>query len=283
LLPNIEADPPNAGVPFVTGALGVDCANGLVPPAVKLKAFAAGGWGLKAVFWLLAPNAGAGKDADGLPKALLGAADCVGGKLFVEPPKGLLPPKGFAPLLAGAGVEAAKFRLFCCGAPKFALCDRPCARALARACSLRRSSRRPAGVNLFVDMLVLWFSVRVTASCCCCVLRCSGYSRKRRLLAVLILGTKSQHVRAKVHCDARGQIEQCSDIGEGEGGRTCAQPIVLPLPVEGHPLGRRALHTAVLACLGQRYCPACWTTWSRSLAELRCDGCDRMSDRVITP
>jgi hypothetical protein len=45
LLPNIEAAPPNAGVlPFVGGALGVDCANGLLPPAVKLKSEDDGGW-----------------------------------------------------------------------------------------------------------------------------------------------------------------------------------------------------------------------------------------------
>jgi hypothetical protein len=53
LLPNIDADPPNAGagvLPFVVGALGVDCANGLAPPAVKLKPVDDGGWGLKAVF-----------------------------------------------------------------------------------------------------------------------------------------------------------------------------------------------------------------------------------------
>ena len=122
---------------------------------------------MKAVPWLLAPNAGAGKDAAALPKALLGAAGC-GGKLFVVLPKVLFPPRPpKAPLLPRAGVEAAKFTLlFCGGAPKFVLCNRPCARALAKACSLRRSSRLPAGVNLFADMLAQWLSVRVVERAC---------------------------------------------------------------------------------------------------------------------
>jgi hypothetical protein len=116
---------------------------------------------------LLPPNAG----KDELLKVLLGAAGCAGGKLFVAgPPKALFAPKPgkpFAPLLPELGVEAAKFTLFCCGAPKFALCARPCARALAKASSLRRVSRRPAGVNLFADMLAQRLSVRVGAGCCC--------------------------------------------------------------------------------------------------------------------
>ena len=166
LLPNIDAAPPNAGVPplpFVAGAFGVDCANGfaLAPPDVKLKPVDDGGCGLNAVPWLFAPNAGAGKDAAGLPKALFGPAGC-GGKLLP-----LKPPKAFAPLLVGAGVEAAKFALFCCGAPKFALCARPCARALAKASSLRRISRRPVGVNLFDDMFAQWLNVWLRASICC--------------------------------------------------------------------------------------------------------------------
>jgi hypothetical protein len=139
-------------LPFVVGAeFGV--ANGLVPPAVKLKPEDDGGCGLKPVPWVLAPNAG----KDELVKVLLGADGCAGGKLFVAPPpKALFPPKPkpFAPLSLGAGAEAPKLKLFCCGAPKFTLCDRPCAHALANACSLRQSSRRPARVNLFADMVV---------------------------------------------------------------------------------------------------------------------------------
>lgn len=75
---------------------------------------------------LLPPNAG----KDELEKVVLGAAGCAGGKLLVAlaPPKALLPPKppnAFAPPFAGAGAEAPKLKPFCCGAPKFALCDRP--------------------------------------------------------------------------------------------------------------------------------------------------------------
>jgi len=123
LLPNMD-DPPNAGagvLPLVAGP-ELAVANGFAPPAVKLKPADEGGVGLKPVPWLLPPNAG----KDEAAKLLLGAADCAGGKLLVAPPpKALPPPKPFAPLLAGAGVEAPKPKAFCCGAPKFALCDRP--------------------------------------------------------------------------------------------------------------------------------------------------------------
>lgn len=133
---NME-DPPNAGagvLPLVAAAelafaKGLD--TGVAPPAVKLKPEDDGGW--KAVVSLLAPNAG----KDELLNVLLGAAGWAGGKLLVVlPPKVVLapnPPKPFAPLLAGAGAEAPKLKLFGCGAPKFALCARFCARALANA------------------------------------------------------------------------------------------------------------------------------------------------------
>jgi hypothetical protein len=105
--------------------------------------------------WLLPPNAG----NDELEKVLLEAAGCAGGKLFVAPPPKALfppkPPKAFAPPFAGAGAEAPKLKPFGCGAPKFALCDRPFARILAYALSLRRVSRRPAGVKRLADMVAL--------------------------------------------------------------------------------------------------------------------------------
>lgn len=122
-LPNID-DPPKAGAgvfPLVAGA-EFAFANGFAPPAVKLKPADDGGVGLKPVPWLLPPKAG----KDELEKVLLGAAGCAGGKLLVAPPpKALLLPKPFAPLFAGAGAEAPKLKAFCCGAPKFALCERP--------------------------------------------------------------------------------------------------------------------------------------------------------------
>jgi hypothetical protein len=119
-------EPPDAGagvLPLVAGAeLAFALANGFAPPAVKLKPADEGGVGLKPVPWLLPPNAG----KDELEKVLLGAAGCAGGKLLVAPPpKALLPPKPLAPLFAGAGAEAPKLKAFCCGAPKFALCERP--------------------------------------------------------------------------------------------------------------------------------------------------------------
>jgi hypothetical protein len=124
LLPNMD-DGPNAGagvLPLVVGP-ELAVANGFAPPAVKLKPAAEGGVGLKPVPWLLPPKAG----KDEAEKVLLGAAGCAGGKLLVAlAPKALLaPPKPFAPLFAGAGVEAPKLKAFCCGAPKFALCERP--------------------------------------------------------------------------------------------------------------------------------------------------------------
>ena len=153
-------DPPNAGagvLPLVAGAefafaKGLD--TGVAPPAVKLKPVDDGGW--KAVLSLFAPKAG----KEELLKVLLGAADCAGGKLLVVlPPKGLLapkPPKPFVPLLAGAGAEAPKLKLFGCGAPKFALCARFCARALANTRSRRRILRRPATENRSAVMLAQW-------------------------------------------------------------------------------------------------------------------------------
>jgi hypothetical protein len=155
-LPNMDdAAPPNAGaavLPFVAGA-EVAVAKGLVPPAVKLKPVDDGGWGLKPVLWLFPPNAGK-EEAE---KLVLGAAGCAGGKLFVAPPPKALPPpnppKLFAPVLPGAGADAPKLKSPCCGAPKFALCDKPCAHMLACACSLRRISRRPATVKRSIFMV----------------------------------------------------------------------------------------------------------------------------------
>jgi hypothetical protein len=155
--PNI-APPPNAGaapLPFIAD-VPFDWKGfvGLALPAVKLKSVADGGWGLKPVPWLLAPNAG----NDELEKELLGAADCAGGKLFVEPPpKALLLPPNMPfvlllPPTAGAGADAPKLKPPC-GVPKFALCEGVCMRALASCCScLRRISRRPAAVWYLLDM-----------------------------------------------------------------------------------------------------------------------------------
>lgn len=140
-----------AGAEFAF-AKGLDA--GVAPPAVKLKPVDDGGW--KAVLSLFAPKAG----KEELLKVLLGAADCAGGKLLVVlPPKLLLapkPPKPFVPLLAGAGAEAPKLKLFGCGAPKFALCAKFCARALANARSRVRIRRRPATENRSVVMLAQW-------------------------------------------------------------------------------------------------------------------------------
>jgi hypothetical protein len=154
-LPNCcPPKPPNAGVDPLPFVMGEDAEKGLLAPAVKLK-LVAGGCGLKPVLWLPAPNAG----KEELTKELLGADDWAGGKLLVAPPpNALLPPKPmpfvlFVLLFVGAGAVAPKL-MPPSDAPKFALWDGVCVRSLAFCCScLRRISRRPAAVYLFVDML----------------------------------------------------------------------------------------------------------------------------------
>jgi hypothetical protein len=117
---------------------------------VKLKSVAEGGCGLKPVLWPVAPKAG----NDEAEKALLGALDWAGGKLFVAPPpNALLVAPNMPPLLPPtAGADAPKVKLD--GAPKFALCDGVCGCVLAArlSCS-RRIARRPAAVLYLLDML----------------------------------------------------------------------------------------------------------------------------------
>lgn len=130
-------EPPNdgAGAPPLVAGAGLDAAKGLLPPIVlppevKLKPVEDGGCGLKLAFWLLAPKAG----NDELVKVLAGVEDCAGGKLLVAPPpNALLPPKPkpFAPFSLGAGAGLGEPNVPCCGAPKPALCERPCKRLLA--------------------------------------------------------------------------------------------------------------------------------------------------------
>jgi hypothetical protein len=69
--------------------------------------------------------------------------DCAGGKLLVAAP----PNMGAAPM----GAEAPKLKPpDCCGAPKFALCERLCMMASVTCCCvcLRRIARRPAALYL---------------------------------------------------------------------------------------------------------------------------------------
>jgi hypothetical protein len=151
-------EPPKAGeaplpFPFIAGEL----AKGFAPLAVKLKSLAAGGWGLKPVVWLLAPNAG----KDELEKVLLGAADCAGGKLFVAPPPNALvlaPNMPFVLLLPPtAGADAPKLKLEG-AAPKFALCKGAWTRGLAN----RRSwSTRTLRLPLTVWMLCFLIVTRI--------------------------------------------------------------------------------------------------------------------------
>jgi hypothetical protein len=135
--PNMEPPPKAGGAPLpfpFIAAVFVE-AKGFALPAVKLKSFADGGWGLKPVLWLLAPKAG----KDELEKVLLGAADWAGGKLFVAPPPNglLLAPNMPLVLLLPptAGADAPKLKLDGCADPKFALCDGVCVRVLAARCS----------------------------------------------------------------------------------------------------------------------------------------------------
>jgi hypothetical protein len=151
---NMEPPPNAAGVlPFMELPF-VGLPKGFALPAVKLKSFAVGGWGLKPVLCEVAPNAG----NDELLKVLLGAADCAGGKLFVAPPpKALLPPPNMPPLVLlllppTAGADAPKPKPDCCDVPKLALCEGVCARVLASCFACRRRiSRRPAVVLYLVD------------------------------------------------------------------------------------------------------------------------------------
>ena len=125
-------DPPKGvDVPFVAVVPPFMPPKGLfVDDAGEKSNPPVGAW--KALLWLPAPKLGAGNEL--LVKALLVFDDCAGGKLFVAPPpKALLPPNMFEPLLSPPiGAVAPKLKLgCCCPPPKFALCDRPCAVALA--------------------------------------------------------------------------------------------------------------------------------------------------------
>jgi hypothetical protein len=134
--PNVAA-PPKAvdALPLV--------ANGLL----KL---AAGAGGLKPMLWLPAPNAG----NDELLKLALGAVDCAGGKLLVEPWRA--EPVPFALLLATAGADAPKAvpSPSGSGAPKPPASDDVCMRASAICWScLRRITRRAAAELYLLDMV----------------------------------------------------------------------------------------------------------------------------------
>jgi hypothetical protein len=147
----LNREPPKAGAaplpfPFIAAEL-VEAKGfeGVAAPAVKLKPSAAGGWGLKPVVWLLAPNAG----NDELEKVLLGAADWAGGKLFVAPPPNALVVAPNMPLVLllppTAGADAPKLKLGW-EAPKFALCEGAWTRMLA---NCARSFRLPSTVRKF--------------------------------------------------------------------------------------------------------------------------------------
>lgn len=87
---NIDPEKPPDVEPFTAGVgFGVKEANGLGPPAEKLKFDAVGGVGLKlkpAFAFEDAPKAGNDEFTNDEP----GVADCVGGKLVVAPPN--MPP-----------------------------------------------------------------------------------------------------------------------------------------------------------------------------------------------
>jgi hypothetical protein len=177
--PNIEP-PPKADVPlllpFIAGALFPEPNMLLLPPALKLKSFADGGWGLKPVLWLPAPKAG----KDELVKLLLGAADWAGGKLLVAPPPNALllaPNMPFVLLFPPtAGADAPKLKLLACGAAKFALIEGVCVRALAsRFAWSSRSLRRPSTVLYLPDgMATVQFAGAVAGARLGCTHGCSS-------------------------------------------------------------------------------------------------------------
>jgi hypothetical protein len=114
--PKMEPPPPKLGAGAVPLVAELEELKGLFP-AEKLKPDE-GGWGLKVELWLPAPKAG----NDEVVKELLGVEDCAGGKLLVAAPPNMgAPPVGAPPM----GAEAPKLKPpDCCGAPKFALCER---------------------------------------------------------------------------------------------------------------------------------------------------------------
>lgn len=126
--------------PLNVGALGPAPNAGALLPALKLKAFADGGWNalLGALLLLLPPKEG----KELLEKAFVGAGCCAGGKLVAPPPKGLLALPNMLLLLfpptAGDGAEKPKP---CCDAPRL---DGVCACELAMA--RMRIARRDSGV-----------------------------------------------------------------------------------------------------------------------------------------
>jgi hypothetical protein len=143
--PKMEPPPPKLGAGAVPLVAELEELKGLFP-AEKLKPDE-GGWGLKVVLWLPAPKAG----NDEVVKELLGVEDCAGGKLLVAAPPNMgAPPVGAPPM----GAEAPKLKPpDCCGAPKFALCERLCVMTSVRCCCActRRIARRSAAVYL-LDM-----------------------------------------------------------------------------------------------------------------------------------
>jgi hypothetical protein len=162
--PNIEP-PPKADVPlllpFIAGALFPEPNMLLLPPALKLKSFADGGWGLKPVLWLPAPKAGKDELVKLLPpNALLLAPNMP----FVL----LFPPT--------AGADAPKLKLLACGAAKFALIEGVCVRALAsRFAWSSRSLRRPSTVLYLPDgMATVQFAGAVAGARLGCTHGCSS-------------------------------------------------------------------------------------------------------------
>lgn len=193
LLKTEPPPPPNAiellPLPFMAGMLLAP--KGLLLPAVKLKSFAAGGWGLKPVLWLDAPKAG----NDELLKVLLGAADWAGGKLLVAPPPKALLPAPNMPLVVPptAGADAPKLKLLDGAEPKFALCEGVCICALAMRVSwARRIARLLAGVSNVCEGIASAVAAHTDA---CAKLTgielTAAPPAGRRILAVLILREQS--------------------------------------------------------------------------------------------
>jgi hypothetical protein len=280
--PKMEPPPPKLGAGAVPLVAELDELKGLFP-AEKLKPDE-GGWGLKVELWLPAPKAG----NDEVVKELLGVEDCAGGKLLVAAP----PNMGAPPI----GAEAPKLKPpDCCGAPKFALCERFCVMTSVRCCCActRRIARRPAALYLLgiagaaiadadVDAVEggarewVWANThgRGCASCTSCTARfdaldsggASQYNRKTR--------GESGSKRQALDRPGRGRGE-----GEGEGGRTCATPTAQQSRAGEPRPAHRAPRRGSRACLVQTNWRVCrtwlegWVGWMRRrLAMKECDG-----------
>jgi hypothetical protein len=265
--PNMEP-PPKAGeaplpFPFIAGVL--EEAKGFAPPAVKLKSLAAGGWGLKPVLWLLAPNAG----KDELVKVLLGAADWAGGKLLVAPPPNALllapnMPLVLLPPPPTAGADAPKLKLDGCAAPKFALCDSVCMRVLAACCSCSaRILRLPATERnpFFDDMQWVEMAGAVAGDGLTGGTHGSSSCWAAHFGSLDSRETKSQQAcEGKVLCGGAALAWKCRAQSEGEGGLTCAWPAALPSPAAApRRVPHRAPGTASQACPDRRCLRACRT------------------------